>query len=138
MDRTVCLSKTSSGQVFTISDKINVSLTSLNQKKVLTRIVDKKKKQKKASPEGLHVKNIQSIPTFLSVGTLFFFCSVNRAQGWCYLMDKPDGLFISQKVIQGYRNLQSGLKFKKIPKSPFSEQLEKYSRQMQIFSRQFV
>ena len=94
MDRTVCLSKTSSGQVFTISDKINVSLTSLNQKKVLTRIVDKKK-QKKASPEGLHGKNIQSIPTFLSVGTHFFFCSVNRAQGWCYLMDKPDGLFIS-------------------------------------------
>ena len=31
-----------------------------------------------------------------------------------------------------------GLETKKIPKSPFGDQLEKYSRQMQIFSRQFV
>ena len=34
--------------------------------------------------------------------------------------------------------LLSGLEIKKIPKSPFGDQLEKYSRQMQIFSRQFV
>ena len=31
-----------------------------------------------------------------------------------------------------------GLEIKKILKSPFGEQLEKYSRQMQIFSLQFV
>ena len=31
-----------------------------------------------------------------------------------------------------------GLEIKKIPKSPFGDQLEKYSRQMQIFSHQFV
>ena len=31
-----------------------------------------------------------------------------------------------------------GSKLKKIPKSPFGDQLEKYSLQMQIFSRQFV
>ena len=32
----------------------------------------------------------------------------------------------------------TGLKIKKILRSPFGDQLEKYSRQMQIFSRQFV
>ena len=32
----------------------------------------------------------------------------------------------------------SGLEIKKILWSPFGDQLEKYSRQMQIFSRQFV
>ena len=31
-----------------------------------------------------------------------------------------------------------GLEIKKILWSPFGDQLEKYSRQMQIFSRQFV
>ena len=32
----------------------------------------------------------------------------------------------------------AGLEIKKILRSPFGDQLEKYSRQMQIFSRQFV
>ena len=32
----------------------------------------------------------------------------------------------------------TGLEIKKILRSPFGDQLEKYSRQMQIFSRQFV
>ena len=32
----------------------------------------------------------------------------------------------------------TGLGIKKIPKSPFGDQLEKNSRQMQSFSRQFV
>ena len=63
MDRIVCLSKTSSGQVFTISDKINVSLTSLNQKKgfnkdisashLYKRLVEEKNR-KKASPDPFH------------------------------------------------------------------------------------
>ena len=34
--------------------------------------------------------------------------------------------------------LYSGLEIKKIVRSPFGDQLEKYSRQMQIFSRKFV
>ena len=33
---------------------------------------------------------------------------------------------------------RAGLEIKKILRSPFGDQLEKYSRQMQIFSRQFV
>ena len=33
---------------------------------------------------------------------------------------------------------KSGLEIKKILKLPFGDQLEKYSRQIQIFSRQFV
>ena len=32
----------------------------------------------------------------------------------------------------------SGLEIKKTFRSPFSDKLEKYSRQVQIFSRQFV
>ena len=32
----------------------------------------------------------------------------------------------------------TGLEIKKILRSPFGDQLEKYSRQMQILSRQFV
>jgi len=32
----------------------------------------------------------------------------------------------------------SGLEIKNIARSPFGDQLEKYSRQKQIFSRQFV
>jgi len=32
----------------------------------------------------------------------------------------------------------AGLEIKKIVRSPFGDQLEKFSRQMQIFSRQFV
>ena len=34
--------------------------------------------------------------------------------------------------------MDTGLEIKKILWSPFGDQLEKYSRQMQIFSRQFV
>ena len=34
--------------------------------------------------------------------------------------------------------MYQGSKLKKILKSPFGDQLEKYSRQMRIFSRQFV
>ena len=33
---------------------------------------------------------------------------------------------------------KAGLEIKKIPRSPFGNQLEKYSSQMQIFSHQFV
>ena len=34
--------------------------------------------------------------------------------------------------------LKTGLEIKKTLRSPFGNQLEKYSRQMQIFSRHFV
>ena len=33
---------------------------------------------------------------------------------------------------------RAGLEIKKILRSPFGDQLEKYSRQMQIFSRRFL
>ena len=41
-------------------------------------------------------------------------------------------------IFINYSMLKQGSKLKKIPKSPFGDQLEKYSRQMQIFSHQFV
>ena len=102
MDRIVCLSKTSAGQVFTTSDKINVSLTSLNQKKVLTRIsvqatrargLLKKKTEKK--PVRIHFMKTwywrftrQKYPVhtnFFMGPDPFFFCSVNRAWEWWLL-----------------------------------------------------
>ena len=54
------------------------------------------------------------------------------------LADK--GLFKTKFLaLWPYKNqLKQGLKLKKILSSPFGDQLEKYRRQMQIFSRQFV
>ena len=47
-------------------------------------------------------------------------------------MTKFSGIIVKKKLPN------AGLQIKKILRSPFGDQLEKYSRQMQIFSRQFV
>ena len=49
-----------------------------------------------------------------------------------------DHFFIFISFLQFIYDLFPGLEIKKILRSLFGDQLEKYSRQMQIFSRQFV
>ena len=44
----------------------------------------------------------------------------------------------ASEIIVSNNKRITGLEIKKILRAPFGNQLEKYSRQMQIFSRQFV
>ena len=44
---------------------------------------------------------------------------------------------LNKYVLRSFLSL-AGLEFKKIVRSPFGDKLEKYSCQMQIFSRQFT
>ena len=71
----------------------------------------------------------------------------NHTFHWKDKCEKPNKSFlVSMDVMsldtniqqnKGILKLSAGLEIKKILRSPFGEQLEKYSRQMQIFSRQF-
>ena len=96
MDRIVCLSKTSSGQVFTISDKINVSLTNLHQKKGFNKDISASHLYKRLVEETYRKKRVwihfmetwywrftrQKYPVhtnFFMGPDPIFFCSVNRA-----------------------------------------------------------
>ena len=96
MDRIVCLSKTSSGQVFTISDKINVSSTNLHQKKGFNKDISASHLYKRLVEETYRKKRVwihfmetwywrftrQKYPVhtnFFMGPDPIFFCSVNRA-----------------------------------------------------------